>query len=78
MLDHDIIVIGTGPAGSTAARLGAEHGWQVALPERWSFSGQHNVCGGGIEGDGAKQIGVPQELIQYEIMVLQPLLVEER
>ncbi|HIP97419.1 MAG TPA: NAD(P)/FAD-dependent oxidoreductase, partial [Anaerolineae bacterium] len=59
----DAIVIGAGPAGSTAAREIALAGWRVALVERDEFPGAHNVCGGGLEGADAALLKVPPALI---------------
>ncbi len=67
MFDYHVIVIGAGPAGSTAAQAIAQRGWRVALLERAAFGGQANVCGGGLEGDDAGRIGVPPELIHKRI-----------
>jgi flavin-dependent dehydrogenase len=41
---YDAVVIGGGPAGSTAALLLAQAGWSVALVERREFP-RHKVCG---------------------------------
>jgi len=41
---HDALVIGAGPAGSTAARLLAQAGWSVALVEKSVFP-RRKVCG---------------------------------
>jgi len=68
MFDYHVIVIGAGPAGSTAAQAIARRGWRVALLERAAFGGQANVCGGGLEGDDAERIGVPPELIHKRIV----------
>jgi flavin-dependent dehydrogenase len=43
-MTHDAIVIGAGPAGSTAARLLAQRGWSVALVEKTPFP-RRKVCG---------------------------------
>ena len=40
----DAAVIGSGPAGATAARLLAQVGWSVALIERAGFP-RRKVCG---------------------------------
>jgi len=64
---YDAVIVGAGPAGSTTAKAIATHGWRVALLERAAFGGQTNVCGGGIEGKDAEQIGVPPELIHKHV-----------
>jgi menaquinone-9 beta-reductase len=43
-MNHDAIVIGGGPAGTTAALLLARAGWSVALVERKAFP-RRKVCG---------------------------------
>ncbi len=41
---HDALIVGSGPAGSTAARLLAQAGWSVALVEKSVFP-RRKVCG---------------------------------
>lgn len=43
-MTYDAIVIGAGPAGSTAARLLAQAGWSVAVVEKTRFP-RRKVCG---------------------------------
>lgn len=43
-LQYDVIIIGAGPAGSTAATLLARAGWSVALVEKQPFP-RRKVCG---------------------------------
>jgi geranylgeranyl reductase family protein len=45
----DVIVVGAGPAGSTAARVAAEAGARVLLIDRAMFP-RYKTCGGGITG----------------------------
>lgn len=45
-LKSDVVVIGAGPAGSTAARVIADHGYDVLLIEKDEFPGKTNVCAG--------------------------------
>jgi geranylgeranyl reductase family protein len=45
----DVIVVGAGPAGSTAARVVAEAGRSVLLLDRARFP-RYKTCGGGITG----------------------------
>ena len=44
--DVDVIVVGAGPAGSTAAMVAARAGLSVALLERGPFPGSKNMYGG--------------------------------
>jgi electron transfer flavoprotein-quinone oxidoreductase len=50
MTDFDIIVVGAGPAGSTAALVAARAGKRVALIERGPFPGSKNMYGGVVYG----------------------------
>ena len=44
---YDVIVVGAGPAGSTAARLLAQRGSSVLLLDRARFP-RDKPCGGGV------------------------------
>jgi geranylgeranyl reductase family protein len=46
-MDYDVIVIGAGPAGSTAAEAAARQGLRVALLEKQKLP-RHKTCGGGM------------------------------
>jgi geranylgeranyl reductase family protein len=46
---YDLIVLGAGPAGSTAAAIAARGGLRVALVDRASFP-RNKLCGGGFTG----------------------------
>lgn len=63
----DVIVIGAGPAGTSAAHTIAQAGWRVLLLERDTYPGERNVCGGGIEETDLGEIGVPDHLIHKRI-----------
>jgi len=40
---YDVIIIGGGPAGSTAGTLLAKQGWKVAIFEKGNFLGSKSV-----------------------------------
>ncbi|WP_435259868.1 NAD(P)/FAD-dependent oxidoreductase [Thioclava sp. FR2] len=46
---YDLIVIGAGPAGATAACVAARHGLRVALVDKAPFP-RNKLCGGGVTG----------------------------
>lgn len=46
---HDLIVVGAGPAGATAARVAAGRGLRVALIDKAAFP-RDKLCGGGVTG----------------------------
>ncbi|MES2171566.1 MAG: geranylgeranyl reductase family protein [Actinomycetota bacterium] len=48
-VEWDLIVVGAGPAGSSAARVAAEHGASVLLLDRATFP-RYKTCGGGLIG----------------------------
>ncbi|MDQ4051516.1 MAG: geranylgeranyl reductase family protein [Actinomycetota bacterium] len=47
--DFDVVVVGAGPAGSSAARAAAAAGVRVALLDRAAFP-RYKTCGGGLIG----------------------------
>jgi len=60
----DAIVIGAGPAGSTAAHELALAGWKVALLEKSAFPGVSNVCGGMLSMESIRRYNVPPEIVE--------------
>lgn len=65
-LTHDLIVIGAGPSGATAAKVAADKGLRVALIDKAAFP-RDKLCGGGVTGRAADQLerafgAVPQGL----------------
>ena len=52
---HDLLVIGGGPAGSSAAFWAAEHGLDVVFVERKSFP-REKTCGDGLTPRAVKQL----------------------
>lgn len=59
-MDWEVLVVGAGPAGSTAARILAEEGISTALVEK--NLGFNKPCGGGIPSAGLKEFGLLEQL----------------
>lgn len=60
-----VLVIGGGPAGSTAARVLSERGVETVLVERdFSFA---KPCGGGIPSGAFGELGIPEGVIKRKI-----------
>ncbi len=55
---YDIVVVGAGPAGSTAARAAAERGVEVLLLEEHPRPGLPNHCAEGLSQNGLRDAGV--------------------
>src|SRR3954462_2972777 len=55
MTDADVIVVGAGPAGSTAAYHLARHGLRVLVCEKSQFP-REKVCGDGLTPRAVKQL----------------------
>jgi digeranylgeranylglycerophospholipid reductase len=67
MHDTDVVVIGAGPAGATAAREIARNGYGVFLVEKSAFPGQTSVCGGGIDKVSVENLDLPEKVIEKNI-----------
>ena len=64
-MTHDIIVIGAGPAGASAARAAADAGFDVLVLDRKTSVGVPVQCGEAV-GKSKKELGmidVPKESI---------------
>ncbi len=64
---HDVIVIGAGPCGSTAAYEIAKAGYDVLLLERYRVAGELNSCGGGLGHFLIKKFDLPEHLLHKRV-----------
>ena len=63
----DVVVVGAGPAGSTAAYLLARAGARVALLERAAFP-RDKPCGGGLTGRALREVPVDvSPVVEHEV-----------
>jgi flavin-dependent dehydrogenase len=70
--DYDLIVVGAGPAGSTAARIAAEGGLRVAILERAAFP-REKLCGGFVSAKALAAVGirVPDAVVERRITAVE-------
>ena len=66
-LRSDVTVIGSGPAGSTVARIVGKSGFDVLLVEKDEYPGKTNVCAGGVPKSIIKDTGLSPDIIEKEI-----------
>ena len=66
----DVVVIGAGPGGSTAAREIAKNRFNVLLLERAKYPGEKNTCGGGLTSDTLKELdeSIKSKVIEKRIV----------
>jgi len=64
---RDIVIIGAGPAGSSAAYAGARAGWRPLLIEQDPTSGVRNACGGAIPAALGRRLGVGKGIVLSSI-----------
>ncbi|MFX1559766.1 MAG: NAD(P)/FAD-dependent oxidoreductase [Promethearchaeota archaeon] len=74
-MTYDVIVVGAGPAGSTAAYECAKQGLKTLLLEKYKIP-REKPCGGAVMYRGLRIIGerVPRELVERRIYGLRFLL----
>lgn len=65
---HDLIVIGAGPAGSSAAKAAARFGLDVLILDKSRFP-RHKPCGGALSEAGRSLLGfsLPDDVIDQEV-----------
>jgi digeranylgeranylglycerophospholipid reductase len=67
MSEYDVIVIGAGPAGSTAARIIAEAGFKVLIIEKGHI-GRNKACGGAIRIQTFEKLNLKlEDFVEREI-----------
>ncbi|KPJ67954.1 hypothetical protein AMJ44_06950 [candidate division WOR-1 bacterium DG_54_3] len=57
---YDVIIVGAGPAGSTAARFIAAKGFKVLVLEKAKLD-REKACAGGITERAIKEFGIPEK-----------------
>ena len=64
---YDLIVVGAGPAGASAARTAAQHGLNTLILEKERLP-RSKLCGGGLTTKVLTKLDfkLPKELIEYE------------
>jgi len=67
VFETDVAIIGAGPAGSSAARLIAESGYDVALIEKDEYPGRTNVCGGVVLEKYVSGLNLPEEIVEKRV-----------
>ncbi|MGE5587482.1 MAG: geranylgeranyl reductase family protein [Clostridia bacterium] len=67
--EYDIVVVGAGPAGSTAARVAAERGLAVLLTDKANFP-RDKPCAGGVTAKALRELGfdLPASVVERDIM----------
>ncbi|MFX0007502.1 MAG: NAD(P)/FAD-dependent oxidoreductase [Promethearchaeota archaeon] len=63
---YDLIIVGGGPGGATAAKIVAEHGLNVLLLEA-GMEGRYKCCAGGIPVSNEEFTPIPQGVGEREI-----------
>ena len=58
-MEYDVVVVGAGPAGSTAARFAAENGASVLVIEKRQEIGAPKRCAEGLNREVLEGLGVP-------------------
>lgn len=66
-LDYDIVVVGSGPAGATTARIAAQYGLRVLMVDKRQELGAPIQCSGAVSRHALEELGVePAEEFIHE------------
>lgn len=65
--DWDVVVIGAGPGGGSAALHLARKGWRVLLMEKGPAPGTRKACGGGALADIKQVLSLPDAVCEKEV-----------
>ena len=65
---YDLIVVGAGPAGSSAARVAAQQGLNTLLVEKEKLR-RHKLCGGGLTSKVPRLLDfkLPEALVERTV-----------
>lgn len=69
--DYDVVVVGAGPAGLTAATCISERGWHVAVLEEHPQIGSPVNCSGVIGIEAFERFRLPTELVRHTLSSLE-------
>lgn len=69
--EYDVLVVGAGPAGLTAAQRLSEQGWSVAVLEEHAQIGNPVNCSGVLGVEAFERFHLPSELIRHSLSSLE-------
>ena len=67
MEERKVVVVGAGPAGSSAARKIAEAKHDVLLLEKDRYAGETSACGGGLLASYAVDLQLPSSIVEKRV-----------
>ena len=70
MTDYDIVVIGAGPAGSSAAMNAAKLGLKVLMVEKRAEIGAPKRCGEGLSRTSLQRMGLQADQVWVRRVIL--------